>query len=353
MESLRNRCYITPESSPAGFGPGGTEDRKVAILRVRDLDIDFLSGGRYLRAVSGVSFDLEQGEITALVGESGCGKSASCLSLAGLLPRPQARTQAREVGFTLRDGTTEDLFALPPRRLRRIRGREIAYIFQEPSASLNPVIRIGDQIAEVLALCRPEVRDRRKRVVELLEAVGIPAPEKRLAAFPHELSGGMQQRVMIAMALAGEPRLLIADEPTTALDVTVQAQILDLIDRLRRELGMTVLLVTHNLGIVSQLADRVLVMYAGNIVESASAEALFSSPAHPYTRALLRAVPRLGGAAGRLETIPGRVPSIADYPPGCRFCGRCPSARPECARKDPGLREVAPGHFSRCPESPQ
>ena len=318
----------------------------MTILQVRDLCIDFFSDGRYLRAVTGVSFDLEEGAVTALVGESGCGKSASCLALAGLLPRPQARTQARGVNFTLRDGRTVDLFSLPPRQLRRIRGREIAYVFQEPSASLNPVIRIGDQIAEVLALCRPEIRDRRKKVVELLADVGIPAPEKRIAAFPHELSGGMQQRVMIAMALAGEPRLLIADEPTTALDVTVQAQILDLIDRLRRERGMTVLLVTHNLGIVSQLADEVLVMYAGNIVESAPAEALFSSPAH-----LLRAVPRLEEKAERLETIPGRVPSIADYPAGCRFCGRCALAETGCAEKYPELREIAPGHFCRCPES--
>jgi len=325
----------------------------MTVLDVKDLCIDFFADGRYLRAVSDVSFELEEGAVTALVGESGCGKSASCLALAGLLPRPQARTQARSVDFTLRSGEVVDLFSLPPRLLRKIRGREIAYVFQEPSASLNPVIRIGDQIAEVLALCRPEIRDRRRKVVELLADVGIPAPEKRIAAFPHELSGGMQQRVMIAMALAGEPRLLIADEPTTALDVTVQAQILELIDRLRKERGMTVLLVTHNLGIVSQLADKVLVMYAGNIVESARADVLFSFPAHPYTRALLRAVPRLGESAERLETIPGRVPSIADYPAGCRFCGRCAFAKAECAERYPGLREMSPGHFCRCPESLQ
>ncbi len=323
----------------------------MTVLDVKDLCIDFFSDGRYLRAVSGVSFELEEGAVTALVGESGCGKSASCLALTGLLPRPQARTQAQGVDFTLRGGETVDLFSLPPRALRKIRGREIAYVFQEPSASLNPVIRIGEQIAEVLALCRPEIRDRRRKVVELLADVGIPAPEKRITAFPHELSGGMQQRVMIAMALAGDPRLLIADEPTTALDVTVQAQILDLIDRLRKERGMTVLLVTHNLGIVSQLADKVLVMYAGNIVESAPADVLFSSPAHPYTRALLRAVPRLGGRAERLETIPGRVPAIADYPAGCRFRNRCALAKSGCAERSPELREISPGHFCRCPES--
>ena len=275
----------------------------MSILQVKNLSVEFLSGREYLRAVSGVSLDIREGRITALVGESGCGKSASCLSLAKLLPSPQARVSADEVSFTLRSGEKVDIFKLPPRQLRKLRGREIAYIFQEPQASLNPVFRIGDQIAEVLQLCCPEVSDRRKRVIELLESVGIPAPEQRISAYPHELSGGMQQRVMIAMALAGNPRLLIADEPTTALDVTIQAQILELIDRLRKERNMAVILVTHNLGIVSQLADDVAVMYAGNIVEYAPAQKLFSSPAHPYTRALLRAVPRLGGTE-RLETIP-------------------------------------------------
>ena len=319
----------------------------MSILQVKNLSIDFLSGREYLRAVSNVCLDIEEGKITALVGESGCGKSASCLSLAKLLPAPPARVQADAVNYTLRSGETVDIFKLPKRRLRKIRGREIAYIFQEPQASLNPVFRIGDQIAEVLSLCCPEVIDRRKRVIELLEAVGIPAPEQRISAFPHELSGGMQQRVMIAMALAGNPRLLIADEPTTALDVTIQAQILELIDRLRKERNMAVILVTHNLGIVSQLADNVAVMYAGNIVEYAPAEKLFSSPAHPYTQALLRAVPRLGGTE-RLETIPGKVPAIADYPAGCRFAGRCPLAGEDCKSCYPELFRVEDEHFCRC-----
>ena len=332
----------------------------MTVLDVKDLCIDFFADGRYLRAVSDVSFELEEGAVTALVGESGCGKSASCLALAGLLPRPQARTQARSVDFTLRSGEVVDLFSLPPRLLRKIRGREIAYVFQEPSASLNPVIRIGDQIAEVLALCRPEIRDRRRKVVELLADVGIPAPEKRIAAFPHELSGGMQQRVMIAMALAGRPRLLIADEPTTALDVTIQAQILDLLREMRSEYDLSVILVTHNLGIVAEAADKVAVMYAGNIVESAATAELLRTPRHQYTKSLLAAVPVLGGASGRLSTIPGMVPRPEDYPRGCRFCTRCQAAAgmPEevsakCRDIPPRTVEVSPGHFCRChfPES--
>ena len=322
----------------------------MSILKVKNLSVEFLSGREYLRAVSDVSLDICEGRITALVGESGCGKSASCLSLAKLLPSPQARVSADEVSFTLRSGETVDIFKLSPRQLRKIRGREIAYIFQEPQASLNPVFRIGDQIAEVLQLCCPEVSDRRKRVIELLEAVGIPAPEQRISAYPHELSGGMQQRVMIAMALAGNPRLLIADEPTTALDVTIQAQILELIDRLRKERNMAVILVTHNLGIVSQLADDVAVMYAGNIVEYAPAQKLFSNPRHPYTRALLRAVPRPGGTE-RLETIPGKVPAIADFPAGCRFAGRCSCARESCISNFPELVRIDEEHFCSCPWS--
>ncbi len=317
------------------------------ILQVKNLSIDFPSGGKYLRAVSDVSFDIEEGRITALVGESGCGKSASCLSLAGLLP---ARVNADEAAFTLRSGETVDLFKIPARKLRSIRGREIAYVFQEPSASLNPVMKIGEQIDEVISLCDPGCRDRRTRVTGLLADVGIPAPEERINAYPHELSGGMQQRVMIAMALAGNPRLLIADEPTTALDVTIQAQILELIDRLRKERKMAVILVTHNLGIVAQLADNVAVMYAGNIVETGPAEKIFASPAHPYTRALLRAVPHPGGNAARLETIPGKVPAIADYPAGCRFAGRCKFANENCIRCYPALREISKDHFCRCTE---
>ena len=304
--------------------------------------------------VDNVSFEVERGEILALVGESGCGKSISCLALTSLLPTPPARVSADAILF--REGAEEiDLARVSARRLRKVRGGGIAYIFQEPSVSLNPVFRIGSQIAEVLELHRPEVTDRRAEVVELLKLVGIPAPETRVDAYPHELSGGMQQRVMIAMALAGNPKLLIADEPTTALDVTIQAQILELIDDLRRKRDMAVILVTHNLGIVAEKADRVAVMYAGNIVEYAATGQLLKHPSHPYTRALLKAVPHLGGDGKRLSTIPGHVPSADDFAPGCRFSDRCErfetlseAEREQCRNCIPGRTEPENGHFVRC-----
>lgn len=289
------------------------------LLSVKKLAVSFA----HRPVIREVSFELATGEILALVGESGCGKSASCLALGGLLPRRIAEVSAESVEFRCKDGEVVDLLNLPMRKLRRIRGGEIAYIFQEPAAALNPVFRIGDQIAEVLALHRPDVSDFRAEIIKLLSDVGIPAPESRINAFPHELSGGMQQRVMIAMALAGNPALLIADEPTTALDVTIQRQILNLISELRQKRHMAILLVTHNLGIVANLADKVAVMYAGDVVEFAPTRQLIENPRHPYTRALLRAVPHLGGADGKLETIPGMVPSPDNFPAGCRFFGRC------------------------------
>lgn len=310
------------------------------MLEVNNLCVDFLSGRRMLPVVSGVSFSVRRGEIFALVGESGCGKSASCLALTRLLPTPPAAPRADSVVFESASGRV-DLFTLSPRRLRKIRGREIAYIFQEPATSLNPVFRIGVQIAEVLALHRPDVSDRRAETIELLRRVGIPDPAGRVDAFPHELSGGMQQRVMIAMALAGKPSLLIADEPTTALDVTIQAQILELIDRIRHENRMGVILVTHNLGIVAQLADRVAVMYAGRIVERGRTAELLANPRHPYTRSLLEAVPRFGGD-GRLATIPGVVPSPDNFPLGCRFFGRCERCEKLPEELQRRCREVVP-----------
>ena len=287
-----------------------------------------------------MSFDVQPGEILRLVGESGCGKSASCLAVSRLLSA-NAVTAADAILFR-RQTEVIDLAKLSNRDIRKIRGRGIAYIFQEPSASLNPVFRVGDQIAEVIRLHCPEVTDIRARCVELLRQVGIPAPESRVDAFPHEMSGGMQQRVMIAMALAGNPDLLIADEPTTALDVTIQAQILDLIDHLRKERNMSVILVTHNLGIVSRLADKVAVMYAGRIVEAGSVREIIDAPQHPYTQALLQAVPVLGREQGRLPTIPGSVASPEDFPAGCRFCDRCQLASdlPESERKI--CRDVVP-----------
>lgn len=308
-----------------------------------------------LSVVDKVSFEVSCGEILALVGESGCGKSISCLSLTRLLPSPPAFVSADSVQFSQVPGQTIDLFKLSPQKLRKIRGGGIAYIFQEPSVSLNPVFRVGDQIAEVLNLHHPEIVDVRAKVIELLKDVGIPAPESRIRDFPHEMSGGMQQRVMIAMALAGSPDLLIADEPTTALDVTIQAQILDLIDRIRRERKMAVILVTHNLGIVEQLADHVAVMYAGNIVEYAPARELIEHPRHPYTRELLRAVPHLGIKSDRLFAIKGHVPQPENFPIGCRFSDRCDlcaqqskASQRRCQEESPQIQELSPGHQCAC-----
>ena len=299
-----------------------TENSENYRLRVRGLDIGFRNGRHVTNVVNNVSFDVMPGEILSLVGESGCGKSASCLAVGRLLGS-NAVVDAEGIFFRQNNGRTVDLSRVSNREMRKIRGGGIAYIFQEPSASLNPVFRVGEQIAEVIRLHRPEVADVRQECIELLRQVGIPAPESRVDAFPHEMSGGMQQRVMISMALAGNPDLLIADEPTTALDVTIQAQILELIDNLRKARNMSVILVTHNLGIVSQLADRVAVMYAGRIVESGNTREITDSPCHPYTSALLQAVPVLGREQGRLPTISGNIGSPEDFPAGCRFCNRC------------------------------
>lgn len=327
----------------------------MTILDVKNLTIEFQSERGWLPAVTDVSFHLRKGEILALVGESGCGKSISCMSLARLLPSPPARIARGEVLLTCRNGETENVLNLTPRQLRKIRGGEIAYIFQEPSVSLNPVFRIGAQIAEAIELHRPDVENVEREVADLLRKVGIPSPEERMRLYPHELSGGMQQRVMIAMALASRPSILVADEPTTALDVTIQAQILDLLAEVRNQFGMSIILVTHNLGIVSEMADRVCVMYAGRIVETAPVRELIDHPRHPYASALLAAVPKLGGTHGKLSTIPGSVPPPARFPAGCRFCDRCSlcAALPEKERKIcetvvPEMREISPGHFCAC-----
>ena len=324
------------------------------LLEVKNLSVSFGSGKKQLEVVSGISFSIRPGEILALVGESGCGKSASCLALTGLLPSPPARSQAESILFHSTSGTI-DLAGASPRQMRKVRGGHIAYVFQEPTASLNPVMRIGAQIAEVLKLHRPEVKDIKAETVSLLSQVGITSPEERVKSYPHELSGGMQQRVMIAMALAGNPELLIADEPTTALDVTVQAQILELLDNLRRTRNMAVILISHNLGVVSQLADRIAVMYAGKIVEYGTAEELLFSPCHPYTKALLAAIPVLGSEQQSLSTIPGMVPPPGEFPPGCRFCGRCQhfetlskERHQLCLAKEPQTIEISSGHQLSC-----
>ncbi len=313
------------------------------LLEIKNLKLDFGAGADALRAVDGVSLTINAGETVCLVGESGCGKSITAQSIARLVPSPPAHYVGGEIFLNGRD-----VLQMSPRELRSIRGGVVSYVFQEPGASLNPVFRVGAQIKESLKLHKPE-KANDAEVLRLLKLVGIPAPESRIKNYPFEMSGGMQQRVMIAMALASEPKLLVADEPTTALDVTIQAQILDLLRDLKQRLGMAILLITHNLGIVGDMADRVAVMYAGQIVELAPARELLSRPLHPYTRALMNSVPRLSGDAARLSAIPGNVPRIGNFPPGCRFAPRCPIAKPECSEKVPELLEVEPGRWVRCP----
>ncbi|MEI7729768.1 MAG: ABC transporter ATP-binding protein [Verrucomicrobiota bacterium] len=315
----------------------------MSFLEITNLTLEFGTPEHPLRAVDGVSLSLEAGESICLVGESGCGKSLTALSIARLVPCPPARYVAGEIRLNGRD-----VLHLPARELRKIRGGMVSYIFQEPGASLNPVFRVGNQIKESLKLHCPEAANDGE-VIRLLKLVGIPAPESRLKDYPHQMSGGMQQRVMIAMALASRPKLVIADEPTTALDVTIQAQVLELLLDLKRRLGMSILLITHNLGIVSDLADRVIVMYAGQVVETAPARALLKHPRHPYTRALLNSVPRLGGEVARLTAIPGSVPALDQMPVGCRFHPRCPLAKPECSRTPPELLQVESSRWVRCP----
>ena len=312
------------------------------LLDVRDLRTFFGSPDAPVRAVDGVSLSIRSGETLALVGESGCGKSATALSLGRLLPRPPAFNAGGEILF---EG--ENVLALPEKEMRCIRGSRIAYIFQEPAASLNPVQRVGDQIAEAIRLHRAGVKVR-DEVVQLLDLVGIPEPRKRRRFFPHQLSGGQQQRVMIAIALAGQPKLLVADEPTTALDVTVQAQILELLQRLQRELGMAILLITHNLGIVAEIATSTCVMYAGRIVESGPTEEILREPKHPYTRALLNAVPTLEGGNARLRGIDGMVPSLRGLPGGCTFHPRCPFVQPLCRSTAPDWRPTSNDSGCRC-----
>ena len=313
------------------------------LLEIKNLKMDFGKGTEALRAIDGVSLAIGAGETVCLVGESGCGKTVTALSIAKLVPAPPANYVGGEILLNGRD-----TLKMSPRELQDIRGGVVSYVFQDPAASLNPVFRVGNQIKESLKLHRPK-KANDAEVIRLLKLVGIPAPESRIRNYPFEMSGGMQQRVMIAMALASEPKLLVADEPTTALDVTIQAQILDLLSELKQRLGMAILLITHNLGIVGDMADRVAVMYAGQIVELSPAKELLRKPFHPYTKALMNSVPKLRGDADRLSAIPGNVPRIGNFPPGCRFAPRCPIARPECSEKIPELLEVEPGRFVRCP----
>lgn len=314
------------------------------LLSVRDLAVAFQTDAGLLRAVDGVSFDIPRSRVLGLVGESGCGKSVTALSLTGLLPRPSGRIVGGRIDF---EG--HDLAQPTPADLARVRGARIGMVFQEPMTALNPVHTIGRQLAEVFLLHRTKDRAEALRLaVAMLAKVGIPSPEIRAGEYPHQLSGGMRQRVVIAMALACEPALLIADEPTTALDVTIQAQILDLLRDLRRDLGMSILLITHDLGVVAEMCDEVVVMYAGRIAEQGPVEAIFSAPAHPYTQGLLASMPRLDAPRkSRLATIPGLVPGLADMPAGCRFANRCPHAAPACSEQPP-LTPRAPHHLAAC-----
>jgi len=311
------------------------------LLSVNDLRVYFRTRTEPIRAVDGVSFSVANGETAALVGESGCGKSVTAMALSRLVPAP-GYYAGGEIRF---NGV--DVLKLDLGELQKLRGAEISYVFQEPSSSLNPVFTIGYQIEEALRLHRRGL-DVRDEAFRLLNTVGIADAKHRLRSYPHELSGGMQQRVMIAMALACRPKLLVADEPTTALDVTVQAQILDLLARLQHELGMAVLLITHNLGIVADVARRVNVMYAGRIIESGLTDEILSFPRHPYTRGLLAAVPRLGSNNKRLAGIPGTVPNPADLPAGCKFHPRCPMATDLCRRNEPGEEKVSETHGVKC-----
>jgi len=315
----------------------------MALLAIERLTLDFPRDGQVARALDGVSFTVERGQVMGLVGESGCGKSMTALAVMRLVPEP-GRISGGRIVF---DGI--DLLSLPEHGMRRLRGARIAMIFQEPMTALNPVLTAGFQVAEVLRIHKPiSARAAWTRAVELLAEVGIPEPAARANDYPHQLSGGMRQRVMIAMAIACEPDLLIADEPTTALDVTIQAEILDLLRGLRQRRGMGIVLITHDLGIVAEQADRVAIMYAGRIVEQAPVTDLFDRPLHPYTQALLRSMPGVAVRRERLEAVPGTVPDLLHLPSGCAFHDRCPLAIEECAARVPPLEEKAAQHRAAC-----
>lgn len=316
------------------------------LLEVIDLETSFLTEEGELNVLDKVSFSIHEGETVGIVGESGCGKSVTSLSVMRLLPRPAGNIKGGKIVFEGEDllkKTVEDMF--------QIRGRNISMIFQEPMTALNPVQKIGKQIGEVFELHHPEMsRDEiQKKSLKLLEDVGIPDPFMRLSEYPHELSGGIRQRVMIAQALALKPKLLIADEPTTALDVTIQAQILDLMKRLQKDMGMAIMFITHDLGVIAELSDTVVVMYAGRVVEKASAVDLFKNPLHPYTKGLLSSIPRLETKPKTtLPIIEGMVPPISEFKQGCRFHNRCPYAEDHCLDARPVLEEISDGHFVAC-----
>ena len=340
----RRRARGRIRDSPLPRGSIGCYVRAVALLDVRDLRTSFFTTKGEARAVDGVSFGIDAGQTLGLVGESGCGKTVTALSILRLLS-PGGRIVGGEIVF---DG--RNLLTLGESEMRAIRGNAIAMIFQEPMSSLNPVFTVGNQIAEAVRLHQGlSRRAARDKAIEMLKLVEMPEAERRVDEYPHQLSGGMRQRVMIAMALSCHPRLLIADEPTTALDVTIQAQILDLLGGLQERFGMALILVTHDLGVVAERADEVAIMYAGRIVEQAPVQEIFTTPLHPYTRGLLRSIPKVGEARRRrLEAIPGLVPDLLSLPSGCHFRDRCHNAIDRCAVVDPALERLPPGHSAAC-----
>ncbi|WP_350344395.1 ABC transporter ATP-binding protein [Proteinivorax tanatarense] len=314
------------------------------LLSVKNLKTYFYTEDGVVPAIDGVNFDVEPGETLGIVGESGCGKSVTSLSVMRLIPNPPGKIEDGEITF---DG--KDLLSLSEAEMRKLRGNEMSMIFQEPMTSLNPVYTVGDQITEAIKLHQGKAhKEAVKHAIEMLTLVGIPLPEKRVNEYPHQLSGGMRQRVMIAMALSCNPKLLFADEPTTALDVTIQAQILELMKKLKRELGTSIILITHDLGVIAETVDRVIVMYAGRVVEEAPVKEIFKSPMHPYTQGLLNSIPSLDERKERLDSIKGTVPNPLDMPTGCRFHPRCPHVMDKCKEEKPQLEDQGKGHTVAC-----
>lgn len=314
------------------------------LLKVSDLATYFRTEEGTVKAVDGVDFEVHRGEVLGIVGESGCGKSMTSMSILRLVPQPQGRIERGQMMF---EGT--DLLSLNEDQMRSIRGNKIALISQDPMTSLNPVLTVGEQIMEAIILHQGlDKQAAKQRAIEMLRKVGIPSPEKRVDEYPHQFSGGMRQRVIIAMALSCEPKLLIADEPTTALDVTIQAQILDLMREIKEKYQAGIMLITHDLGVVAEMCDWVTVMYAGKVVESTDVYTLFKTPQHPYTIGLLKSIPRLDDVKDRLDPIDGQPPSLSKVPKGCSFAPRCPEAVSECREKEPQLRLVGPNQYARC-----
>ena len=320
-------------------------NRTTSILELKNLTTHFYTSDGVVKAVDDVSWSVNIGEVIGLVGESGCGKSVTGLSILRLIPEPPGKIVAGEILFS-----NKNLLSLSIEEMRKIRGNDISMIFQEPMTSLNPVFTIGDQIAEVIRLHqRLKKHDALEKTIDMLRLVGIPSPEKRVHQYPHELSGGMKQRAMIAMALSCNPQVLIADEPTTALDVTIQAQILDLMLKMRQEFDMAIVLITHDLGVIAETAQTVVVMYAGKVMEQAAVNELFFDPRHPYTQGLLASLPKMDAIRKeRLNTIPGIVPGLFDLPIGCKFAPRCSFVMDVCHHEEPDLKEIKTGHISRC-----